>query len=234
MSNPNSCPDEHVFVVIPTYEEDAVVGQTVRELVPYGFTIVVVDDGSSIPAAEFLPDSNVHYLRHAANLGQGAALQTGMEYALLHDAKIVVHFDADGQHNPALIRKLIAPIAAGECDVVIGSRFLDPKDKHQVPVLKRLLVKAGVLVSWVFSGLWLSDTHNGFRALSREAAKRIHLNENGYAHATEILELLRKSGLRYGEVPTTVRYTEYSLAKGQPLVNSLNIVFDLLLGKFFK
>ena len=221
-------------MVIPAYNEGTVLGQTVDELARYRFNIVVVDDGSSLPASQFLENRPVHYLRHLTNLGQGAALQTGMDYALQKSASIIVHFDADGQHSPELICKLIEPIRSGECDVVMGSRFIDPKDRNEVPALKRLVLKAGVFVSWLFAGLWLTDTHNGFRALSREAARRIRLNENGYAHATEILELIRKSRLRYKEIPATIRYTEHSMAKGQSIFNSFNILFDLLLRKLVR
>jgi polyprenyl-phospho-N-acetylgalactosaminyl synthase len=223
-----------IFVVIPAYNEGAVLSQTVDELSGYGFTVVVVDDGSVIPATQFLQNRPVHYLRHLTNLGQGAALQTGMDYALLNGAKIIVHFDADGQHSAERIQALIEPIRSGECDVVMGSRFIDPNDRKEVPVLKQLVLKAGVLVSWLFSGLWLTDTHNGFRALSQEAARRIRLTENGYAHATEILELIRKSGLRYKEIPTTIRYTDHSLAKGQSVFNSINILLDLLVRKLIR
>jgi glycosyltransferase involved in cell wall biosynthesis len=149
-------------------------------------------------------------------------------------ARIVVHFDADGQHKPELIGRLLAPIRSGECDVVLGSRFLDSYDRSQVPFLRRLLLKGGVCVSGLFSGLWLTDTHNGLRALSRTAAERIDLTENGFAHATEILELIRKSGLRYREVPVTIRYTEQSLAKGQSTLNGLNILLDLIIARLFR
>jgi polyprenyl-phospho-N-acetylgalactosaminyl synthase len=223
-----------IFVIIPAYNEGAVLSQTVDELSFYKFNIVVVDDGSSVPAAQFLQNRPVHYLRHLTNLGQGAALQTGMDYALQNGASIIVHFDADGQHSPELIYKLIEPIRSGECDIVMGSRFIDPNDRKEVPVLKQLVLKAGVCVSWLFAGLWLTDTHNGFRALSHEAARRIRLTENGYAHATEILELIRKSGLRYKEIPATIRYTEHSLAKGQSVFNSVNILFDLVVRKLVR
>jgi len=136
-----------------------------------------------------------------------------------------------GQHSPSLIGRLLEALIRDECDVVVGSRFLKSEDRACVPQAKQLLLKAGVFVSWVFSGLWLTDTHNGFRALSRNAAQRIKLTENGYAHATEILELIRKSGLRIKEVPTTIRYTEYSMAKGQSVFNSVSIFVDLLVRK---
>jgi glycosyltransferase involved in cell wall biosynthesis len=227
-------PDKQVFVVIPAYNEGVVLSHTVDGLLSYGYTVVVVDDGSATPAIQFLHDPSIHYLRHATNLGQGAALQTGMEYALSQGAEIIVHFDGDGQHSPELIAKLLEPIRLGECDVVLGSRFLDPGDRQKVPALKRVLLRVGICVSGLFSGLWLTDTHNGFRALSRAAAERIKLTENGYAHATEILDLIRRSGLRYREIPATIRYTEHSLAKGQSMLNSVNVLLDLVLAKLLK
>lgn len=220
-----------IFVVIPSWNEGETLGHTVSELVPYGYTIVVVDDGSKIPADQFVGSYPVRYLRHACNLGQGAALQTGTEYALREGARIVVHFDADGQHSPAQIEKLAEPVSAGGFDVALGSRFLNATDRMQVPFEKRILLRAGILVSWLFTGVWLTDTHNGFRALSRRAAERIRLRENGFAHATEILELIRKSGLRYTEVPVTVRYTGYSRAKGQSVFGGIDILIDLVIAK---
>jgi len=223
-----------VFIVIPAYNEREALATTVSGLIPCGYTIVVVDDGSVIPEIEFLQGLPIRYLRHVSNLGQGAALQSGVEYALQEGAQIVVHFDADGQHIPDLIEKLIKPIRAGEFDVVLGSRFISRPDCAQVPFTKRILLKAGVFISWMFTRVWLTDTHNGFRAFSRAAAKCIKLTENGYAHATEVLELIRKCGARYTEIPVTVRYTEYSQAKGQGALNSINIVIDLLIRKLAK
>jgi glycosyltransferase involved in cell wall biosynthesis len=225
-----------IFVVIPSWNEGEVLGHTVAELLPYGYSIVVVDDGSAIPARQFLHGLTghgypIHCLRHSANLGQGAALRTGTEYAQREGARIVVHFDADGQHSPAQIERLVRPVSEQGFDVALGSRFLDDADRRQVPLEKRILLRAGILVSWVFTGVWLSDTHNGFRALSRRAAGLIRMEESGFAHATEILELMRKSGLRYTEVPVTVRYTQYSRAKGQSVFGSIDILIDLVIAK---
>ena len=226
-----------IFVVIPTYNERQVLGKTISELAEYGYSIVVVDDGSAIPERQFLPrdtSSNLWYLRHISNLGAGAAVETGTRFALQQDARIIVHFDADGQHIPALIEKLVEPIVNGTAEVVMGSRFMQASDRALVPWKKRLLLKGGVFVSWLFTGVWLTDTHIGFRALSRTTAERIQMTENGYAHCTEILELIRKSGASYIEVPTAVRYTAYSVSKGQSMLNSVNIVFDLVLRKLFR
>jgi glycosyltransferase involved in cell wall biosynthesis len=222
-----------VFVVIPAFNENAVLRSTVTSLLPFGYSIVVVDDGSATPLADHLDRLNVWCLRHDINLGQGAALQTGSDFALLKGARIIVHFDADGQHPADMVGRLIEPIVNGEVEMTLGSRFLNARDRGAVPLSKRLLLKAGVFVSWVFTGMWLSDTHNGMRALSRKAAESIVLKENGFAHATEILDLLRRSKIRYREVPVSVRYTEYSRKKGQSIFNSCNILIDLLLRRIF-
>ena len=223
-----------IYVIIPTYNEGPVLAATVTDLLKYGYSVVVVDDGSRVPATQYLKGFRAYYLRHLTNLGQGAALQTGTDFALQQNADVIVHFDADGQHSPELIPSLIEPIHQGECDIVMGSRFLKASDRKQVPLEKRILLKAGVFVTWLFSGVWLSDTHNGFRALSADAAKQIRMTENGFAHATEILELIKRAGLRYKEIPATIRYTEYSRAKGQSILNSINIVFDLVLRKVMR
>src|SRR5207253_8442289 len=107
-------------------------------------------------------------------------------------------------------------------------------DREAVPFFRRLLLKIGVVVNGISTGVWLSDAHNGLRALSATAAKRIELKENGYAHASEILRHVRKLNLRFTEKPTMVVYTDYSRSTGQSMWNSLNIVLDLLVGRLLK
>lgn len=223
-----------VFAIIPAYQEAGALPATVRDVLALGYSVVVVDDGSRDGTEEALRGLPVHYVRHAANLGQGAALQTGMDYALSHGAEILIHFDADGQHPAGRIADLIRPILEGECDIVLGSRFLRREDRELVPLKKRIALRIGIVVSGILSGVWLSDTHNGFRALSREAASRIRLREDGFAHATEILACVRTAGLRYREVPVGIRYTAYSMRKGQPVSNGLNVVVDLLLSRVLR
>jgi glycosyltransferase involved in cell wall biosynthesis len=222
-----------VFVVIPTFNENSVLRATVADVLERGYSVVVVDDGSSTPAQDCLTGLRVYCLRHSVNLGQGAALRTGCEFASARGARVIVHFDADGQHDPALIERLIAPIIRGEAEVALGSRFLKASDGSEVPTSKRVLLKAGIFVSWIFTGVWLSDAHNGLRALSRTAAAQIRIEENGFAHATEILDLLRRSRLPWVEVPVAIRYTEYSRRKGQSVFNSFNILIDLMLRRLF-
>lgn len=222
-----------VMVIVPAYNEGPVILLTARDLLNAGYEVIVVDDGSR-DETEAVRELPVIYIRHAVNLGQGAALQTGMTYALRAGADIAVHFDADGQHDWRQIDRLLAPILDGSADVVFGSRFLRKADAAQVPFQKRLVLRAGILVSWLLTGVRLSDAHNGFRALSRRALEQVSLRENGFAHATEILQRVRQSRLRLVEVPITVRYTDYSIQKGQPISNSISILFDLILSRLFK
>jgi glycosyltransferase involved in cell wall biosynthesis len=225
------CAPSQVFVVIPTYNEGAVVASTIRSLLHHGYSIVVVDDGSSDGTAGIVKSLPIHYLRHPVNLGQGAALQTGMDYALAAGAEYLIHFDADGQHPAGRIADLLEPVRSGECDVAIGSRFLNADNSKLIPLGRRILLRGAVIVSGLLTNVWLSDAHNGFRALSRSAALKIRFRENGFAHATEFLDEVRRARLRVREVSAAIRYTDYSRAKGQGASNSLNILIDVLLRK---
>ncbi len=223
-----------VFVIVPAYNEAPIIQSTIKQLLDLNYEIVVVDDGSSDDTWLEVSSLPVYLLRHRINLGQGAALRTGMTFAIQQGAEILVHFDADGQHQAVDIDALIDPVRQGENDVVFGSRFLRKTDREAVPFFRRLLLKIGVVVNFISTGLWLSDAHNGLRGLSTTAAKRIELKENGYAHASEILRQVRKLNLRFTERPATVVYTDYSRTKGQSMWNSLNIVLDLLVGRLLK
>ncbi len=207
---------------------------TLQPLIKLNYTVVVVDDGSTDDTWHMLRNLPIYALRHAFNLGQGAALQTGMTFALRHGAEIIVHFDADGQHRVEDIGVLVEPLRRGEADVVLGSRFLRKTDRLAVPLPRRITLRGAVVVNGLTTGMWLSDAHNGFRALTAEAAKNICLRENGFAHATEILSEVRRLQLRYVERPTTINYSDYSKAKGQSIWNAVNIVIDLLLMRVFR
>ena len=219
-----------MYVVIPSFNEGAAMRDVVASVLACGYEAVVVDDGSDVPAVQQLEGLECHCLRHALNLGQGAALQTGMDFALRHGADAVVHFDADGQHDVADIPRFLAELANG-ADVVLGSRFLRSSDVAAIPKGRRLMLRLARLVNGVFTGLWLTDAHNGFRALNRKALEAIDLRENRMAHATEILSQIRRNGLVVKEIPVTIRYSDYSRAKGQRWSNSLNILLDLILDK---
>jgi len=220
------------WVVIAAYNEARRLGETLAALCPAYPQVVVVDDGSTDATGRVALDHPVWLLRHIVNCGQGAALQTGIDFALARGAEVIVTFDADGQHAPDEIAQLVEPVAGGRADIALGSRFLG--QTVGMPRTRWLVLKLGVLFTRVFSRIRVSDAHNGFRALSRRAAETIRITQNRMAHASEILDQVRQHGLRYCEVPVTIRYTGETMAKGQSSWNSLKIVGQLLLGRVMR
>jgi glycosyltransferase involved in cell wall biosynthesis len=226
-------PAADIAIIIPAYNEGAVLQQVVSALLAENkYHIIVVDDGSAIPA-KLSTTSSISLLRHKINLGQGAALQTGISYAVKKGYGYIVTFDADGQHAVADVPAMLRPLQSGEVDITLASRFLKP-GMHNASFFRKLFLKAGRLVNYFFTGIYLSDAHNGLRAFTAKAAKQIELKENRMAHATEVLFEIKKNELRWKEVPASVVYTEYSKSKGQSVFNSIHIFFDLVLHKLFE
>ncbi|MGI5836826.1 MAG: glycosyltransferase family 2 protein [Chloroflexota bacterium] len=226
----NKHPD--TWVVVPAYNEGKAIGTVLEKLVRYPYSIVVVDDGSADNTAKVAESFPVAVLRHVFNLGQGAALQTGISYVLrFPETRYVVTFDSDGQHNPDNIERLLEPLKAGTHDVALGSRFLKEGDAQNIRLTKQLFLKLAVAFTRMSTGLNLTDTHNGLRAFTAEAAAKLRIVQNRMAHASEILSQIAALGLRVCEIPVTISYTEYSLSKGQSILNSVNILWDMARGR---
>jgi len=224
--------NENIYIIVPCFNETGVIRETLTALLDKGYHVIVVDDGSERNLFLEIADLPVHCLRHEINLGQGAALQTGMDYSMQCGAEIVVHFDADGQHRAEDIPVLVAPILENMADVALGSRFLSETDAAAVPIVRRLVLKAARLINLLFTGMWLTDAHNGLRVVNRKALAKIKITENRMAHATEIIKLIKINDLRCCERATHVVYTPYSRRKGQTTLNAVNIFFDLILNRF--
>jgi glycosyltransferase involved in cell wall biosynthesis len=220
-----------VWVVIPAYNEARTIGRVVADITQFGYRAIVVDDGSRDQTAAMASTADI-VIRHPINLGQGASLQTGFDCALQQGADIIVTFDADGQHRAADIARLVRALTQAQADFALGSRFLG--HSPNLPRFRRLLLKAAVLFTRVTSGLRVTDTHNGLRAMTRLAANMIQLRQNRMAHASEILTQIAASGLPYVEVPVTIQYTQYSLEKGQSLSDALTILFDMFARKLYR
>ena len=224
--------DSDVSVVIPAYDEERSIGMLLEQLAARPYDIVVVDDGSRDETAGEALKYPVTLLRHVCNLGQGAALQTGITYALhVQRARFLVTFDADGQHAPDDIPLLIEPLKNGECDVTLGSRFISGGRAVGISLQKRATLLVALTITRLSSGLALTDTHNGLKGFTAEAATKISITHNRMAHASEIINQIAFHRLRYPEVPVTIQYTSHSVAKGQSIVNGFNIVWDMLIGR---
>ncbi|MCX6744234.1 MAG: glycosyltransferase family 2 protein [Candidatus Parcubacteria bacterium] len=221
--------NDKVWIVIPAYNEGKNISGVISQLKEITSSIVVVDDCSTDNTFEVVKNLNVNLLRHFINRGQGAALQTGTEFALRQGAEIVVHFDADGQMQVKDIVKVIEPIVENKAEVVFGSRFLNKNS--QIPWTKKNFIHFPARIfNWLFTGIKLSDAHCGFRVLSKSAAEKIEITQDGMAHATEILDLVRQNNLKYQEVPVEILYHEY----GQRFGSGLRIIRDLVLAKIIR
>lgn len=215
------------WLVVPLYNEGAVVGDVIRGAREVFAKVVCVDDGSTDDSAAAAAEAGAVVVRHPVNLGQGAALQTGLRYALGDPAAdYFVTFDADGQHRPADAARMVARLRAEDLDVILGSRFLAAD--VQVSTLKRVVLKAGVAFERMTTRLKITDAHNGLRALNRPATQLIEIRKNRMAHGSEFLREIARHSLRYAEEPVEIVYTEYSRAKGQSVWNSVNILNDLI------
>lgn len=218
-----------MWIVLPAYNEEKVIRDTLEEIRSAGYSnIIVVDDGSrdqTYEKARAVP--GVVALRHRLNRGKGAATKTGIEAAKLLDATTIVTMDSDGQHNPADIARLIEPIQKNHCDVVLGTRLKDPRG---MPWYKILANWVGNAITWYFYGLWVSDSQSGFRAYSRQASELINTKTDRYEYDSEVIREIYLYKLKYREVPIEVRYTEYSMGKiqKQGFINGLKTFYKIV------
>ncbi|NJC22914.1 glycosyltransferase involved in cell wall biosynthesis [Arthrobacter pigmenti] len=216
------------WVVIPMYNECTVVGDVISGLLPTFPNVVCIDDGSADGSQKIAREAGAVVVQHPINLGQGAALQTGIEFALQDPATdSIVTFDADGQHRVDDAFAMVQRLRSGEAEIVLGSRFLDSRTK--IAPLKKLVLKTAALQSKLSTGLDLTDAHNGLRAIGRDVATQIDLTQNRMAHASELIHQLAVLNPRWVEHPVEIIYTDYSKAKGQSLLNSVNILAELFL-----
>lgn len=221
----NRNPD--VWVVIPLYNEATVIGEVVAGLLPHFTNVVCIDDGSSDASGSVARASGARVVTHPINLGQGAALQTGFEFALERKANFVVTFDADGQHRVVDALAMVERARDENLAIVYGSRFLDNRTKPGF--LKKIVLKTAVAVTNWMTKSRLTDAHNGLRVIRTDALSQVKLRQDRMAHGTEIIVQLGRTRLPYAEHPVEVLYTEYSKAKGQSLLNSINILIDLVI-----
>lgn len=218
-------------VIVPAYNEAPVIARCLSDLrsiliqKKIRADLVVIDDGSSDGTGEASLTHADFLLTHKKNCGLGAALATGIEFARRNDYDYCVTFDSDGQHDANDIPKAISKLESGY-DVVIGSRFIGTHSG--MPRSRRLVLFIGNLVTFLFFGIWTSDSQSGFRGLSKRAIQLINLKSNRMEVSSEFFGEIHRLGLKFTEIPIHIRYTPYSLKKGQKNSHSANVLLKLL------
>lgn len=215
----------NVWIVVPAFNEAGVIDDVITDLRSVFTHVVCVDDGSDDDTGDIALRAGAHLVRHPVNLGQGAALQTGVEYARRQPgAQVFATFDADGQHRVKDLVTMIDRLDAGDVDVVIGTRF--GPGVARPPLLKRIVLRTAARLSPRGRRLGLTDTNNGLRVFNKIVADGLNITMSGMSHATEFIMLIDESHWRVAEEPVEVLYTDYSKSKGQPLLNGVNIIFE--------
>jgi polyprenyl-phospho-N-acetylgalactosaminyl synthase len=216
----------NIFCVIPALNEERTIGEVITKVKHSADCVVLVSDGSTDRTAEIAAREGAVVLAHPINRGQGAALETGNQYALRNGADIIFHFDADGQFSAEDIPDILAPLLSGEAEAVFGSRFLG-KESNMPNFKKKVIMPIARLINYWLLGVKLTDPQSGFRAMTADAWRKTTIKQNGMAHASEILSKVVKNRLKIKEVPIAVRYEEF----GQRFGGGIRIIKDLLLAK---
>ena len=233
LNSNNSAVFSDTWLIIPCYNEGQVIQGVIENARAVFPNIVAVNDGSHDDSAYRIHAGGAHLVNHPVNLGQGASIQTGVEYARQQPgARYFVTFDADGQHQVKDVIRMVQRLRTEPLDIIVGTRFGRPKSDHdQVPWIKRLVLQTVVLLSRKTRKLGLTDAHNGLRAFNRRVADELNIRMNGMSHASEIVSQIVDNQWRVSEEPVDILYTEYSMSKGQSLINGVNILADGLLVK---
>ena len=219
-----------ITIIIPAFNEETSIFEVVKTIKKAGYEkVIVIDDGSGDLTAETAKKAGAITYKHAINCGVGAALNTGFSAPEALNSDIIVTFDADGQHHAQDIEKIIAPIKTAEADVVIGSRFLDKIKKKSIPKIRIFYNKIANFISFLLSGIRLTDSQSGFRAFSSHALEKIKISTAGYDFLTDMNREIGIKKLRVKEVPISVTYSEYSLKKGQNFSTGIETFAKLII-----
>lgn len=218
---------DRVYVVIPALNEEDRVGLLVGHLEDFGFTnLIIVNDGSDDETPFlFEGNKNVTVIDHVINLGPGASTMTGIDYALTKDAEYVATIDADLQHHPEDLVKLIAEIRKSDQDLIIGSRFLK---ENSIPMSRMFYNYVGNWVSYFKTGLMVTDSQSGLKVMSRRFAEQLTIDYNGFEFCIDIIKKAKLQKVNVSESPVGVTYTEETMKKGQSFANGLMMLGRLL------
>ena len=223
---------DSVYIVMPAKDEAPRVGQVITGVLANGYkNVIVVNDGSMDTTEQVSTDLGATVLNHPINLGPGAATQTGISYALQMGAKVIVTIDSDDQHKSSDIDKLVGALLAQDADIVIGSRFL--KTTNQIPKQRIFYNKVGNFITYMLTGLKVSDSQSGMKAFKSDFAEKWELYCNGFEFCMEIIWNAQRYDANLQEVPIHVTYTEETMAKGQNILSGFRMLGRLARSFYF-
>lgn len=219
-----------ILIGIPAYNEE----QTIQKVVSsvrkrmrnhYRTDVVVVDDGSTDGTAAKAAEVGALVLTHLVNRGLGGALKTIFSFARIREYDVLVTFDADGQHKAEDIPKLLRALERKNTDVVVGTRW---KQHASVPRLRFVVNQIANIATYVFFGIYTTDSQSGLRAFNKKAIGCIITQSEGMEVSSEFFREIYRNHLQFAEIPIEAVYTDYSQLKGQRLSNAFNVLFQLI------
>jgi len=213
-----------IVAILPAFNEEVSIGSVVLLTKQYADRVIVVDDGSRDRTAEVAELAGAEVIRHPENRGKGAALKTG--FSAVNGAEAIVTIDTDGQHDPAEIPKVAAPILAGEADIVNGSRYLCG-NKKDTPFYRRVGQKVLDTASNLESGANLTDTQSGFRAFAPSTIPAFRFRQTVLAIESEMLADAGQANLRIKEVEIGVRY-DVDCSTENPVSHGVRVLVKIL------
>ncbi|MCX9084688.1 MAG: glycosyltransferase family 2 protein [Candidatus Methanoperedens sp.] len=215
-----------ITAILPAFNEEVSIGSMVLHAKQHADKVVVIDDGSKDRTAELAKLAGAEVIRHPRNLGKGRSLKTAFDHIAKNGSNIIITMDSDGQHNPEDIQKLVAPILAGEADIVNGSRYLNGKDKN-TPFYRRIGQYVLDRATNLNSGLHITDTQSGFRAFARHTLPAFRFRSNGLAIESEMLMDAANAGYRIKEVEIGVRY-DVDGSSENPVSHGLKVLANVI------
>jgi glycosyltransferase involved in cell wall biosynthesis len=213
-----------ITAIIPALNEEISIGSVVIKTKKYADHIIVVDDGSTDDTADIARLAGADVVRHSKNRGKGNALKTGFDLARQNGTKIIVTIDADGQHDPDEIPKVVGPILSRDADMVIGSRYLNG---NSIPFYRRIGQRILDRATNINSGINITDTQSGFRAFNVEKMSTFKFGQKGFSIESEMLTEAASAGLKIKEVDIGVRY-DVDCSTENPVVHGVKVLVSVL------
>lgn len=217
-----------IVAAIPAYNEEKTIAKIILQAQKHVDKVLVVDDGSTDMTAEIAARLGAIVVKHRENMGKGAALKTIFNSAKEIKADVLVTLDADGQHNPDEIPRIVKPIFNGEADIVIGSRLLDKAMSMEIPMYRRVGIKILNRLTNLLSGRKITDTQSGYRGYSSRVLRELQVVEGGFGVDSQILIEAVRKGFKIMEVPVTCTYRGGETSTKNPVFHSAEVLLSLI------